>query len=247
MAHVVHCPECDTALKLREVPEAGRKIRCPSCSEVFAPPTRGASTTSERPERSRARRRDAADYDDRPRRRGPSRDRDYDDEYNDRPRRKSRGRDYEDDDYDEQPRRRKTKKSGFPIGWVLGAGGALVVVTLLILLLVNLLSEDKFTEKNFAKVKVGMTTTQVENLLGDPDDKADPGRQLNNLGKWVGMPMPVGMPYSEIWTWDNGFDENGMIYFDNNGKVMGWHAKFGSKTRTSISFPQIPQVPQPGR
>jgi predicted Zn finger-like uncharacterized protein len=34
---VTQCPACSTKLKLKEMPPQGKKLRCPKCSEVFAP------------------------------------------------------------------------------------------------------------------------------------------------------------------------------------------------------------------
>jgi predicted Zn finger-like uncharacterized protein len=35
---ITQCPACSTKLKLKEKPPQGKKLRCPKCSAVFAPP-----------------------------------------------------------------------------------------------------------------------------------------------------------------------------------------------------------------
>src|SRR5690242_1901878 len=74
---VLTCPSCDSPLRLSSRVEAGQKIRCPHCKEVFSPnpgirgkPPRRKEEYSDpdhRPRRQRA-------EEDRPRRRRRSRD-----------------------------------------------------------------------------------------------------------------------------------------------------------------------------
>jgi hypothetical protein len=50
MATVLTCPECDASLKLKAPPAPGKKIRCPKCEAIFAPPDDGDDRVSaERP------------------------------------------------------------------------------------------------------------------------------------------------------------------------------------------------------
>ena len=45
---ITQCPACNAKLKLKEQPPQGKKLRCPKCSEVFAPSGRGGKATPKR-------------------------------------------------------------------------------------------------------------------------------------------------------------------------------------------------------
>jgi hypothetical protein len=123
MPETITCPKCRSVLRL-PANFAGKKVKCPSCATVFAPPGSSAlpdveedfevvdedesRTAPRRPSRP-ARREEHDEPPPRPRAR--SRREEEDDDY-DRPRRRRRDFDDEDDDYD-RPRGRRGRDDDY--------------------------------------------------------------------------------------------------------------------------------------
>ncbi len=143
-ATTVLCPECNRALKIAGPLPAGKRIRCPECSAVFAPgdqtekkaaPVRPKNETPPPPVPvARVVDDDNADADRRPSRR---RARD-DDDMPARPRRRAAVDDDDDrdDDYEDRPRRSSRSKkppqhTGLVIGLIGGGVGLLLAVFVL--------------------------------------------------------------------------------------------------------------------
>jgi len=142
MSILIECPSCDKQLKAAEE-KHGKKIRCPSCQEVFTVP---AATKKSRPADAdddegfadkpiAARRRPAEDHDEVPHRSPRSR-RDDDDGYDD----------------DDEPRRRKgPQKKGSALPWILaGTGGGVVVLTGIVVAVILLTKGSGQPEKQRA-------------------------------------------------------------------------------------------------
>jgi len=163
------CPSCDKKLKTPEDAE-GKKIRCPGCQTMLvitedgleefedAPVRTGVKKAGAGPSRKRA---VDDDEDDEPRKKRRSRD-DDDEDDDDAPKSKRRSRDDDDDDDDDRPRKKK-KKRGIPMWvWLASGGGGLVVILLILFLFVF------GGGSNFDKIKEGMTSKEVTDILGEP-------------------------------------------------------------------------------
>src|SRR5262249_14357916 len=136
LATTLNCPDCGAVLKLADPVPAGKKIKCPKCTSVFAVPAREeparsairANGDSRLPIKKKPGSRDDV-HDDyeviRPKSKAVTKPR-VDDDY-DRDRDRDRDEDYDrDDDYD-APRRKK-KKKGKPVK----SGGKGLLIGLLI-------------------------------------------------------------------------------------------------------------------
>ena len=56
-----------------------------------------------------------------------------------------------------------------------------------------------FSESNFDRIVVGMTTSQVESILGLPIEKVPwPGKQ-GSMENWVYSESPLGLSYEQRW------------------------------------------------
>jgi len=148
MPTISACPNCDKKLKTPDGAE-GRKLRCPGCQAALVITEDGLAPAEGAVKARKGR--------------AASRDDDYEDEA---PRRSRRRSDDDEDDYeDEAPRRRSRKRSGGGIPmWVWLTGGGVLAAGLIILLLVLLLGGGN----KFGKIKEGMTSKEVTDILGEP-------------------------------------------------------------------------------
>jgi phage FluMu protein Com len=126
------CPNCSKVLRASARPPAGKKIKCPACSEPFVPELDDEEAATKIQDKPRVKakpapsRSDDDDADEKPRNKKSRADEDDDD----RPRKK-RSRDDDEDDEDDRPSKKNKKKSGGKMMMIilavvfLGGGGLL--------------------------------------------------------------------------------------------------------------------------
>jgi len=183
MSILMQCPSCDKQLKAAEE-KRGKKIRCPSCQEVFTVP---AATKKSRPAAAdddegfadkpmATRRRREEEDDELPRRSSRSRGREEEDD--EVPRRTSRSRrDDDEDDYDDRPRPRSRQKKGSALPWILAGSGAGVLVLSGAVVAVVLASKKPAADQQAqAKAPVGNVApvAQQQPPAGNPNQPAQP-------------------------------------------------------------------------
>lgn len=155
----VSCPACKVSLRLAALPAAGKKIRCPKCSEVFAP------QAPEEPEAVEEAVTEADDAPPPPRKAAAKAKPPIDDEDEEKPRRRRAA----DEDEDDRPKKKKAKQSSSPLVLILGG-----VVGLLFLGGVLFGSVYFFAPDLLGMKKAGPPPNNPGGPPGPPDGKGPP-------------------------------------------------------------------------
>jgi hypothetical protein len=111
--------------------------------------------------------------------------------------------------------RRRAKQGGVPLGvWLTaaGGGGLLLVVAVVLVLVFALGGSGKVTQENYAKLKPGMTESEVVAILGRPTETLD------------GVTLGFGGSSGKTMVWKDGLNSITVIFA--NGKVTGIRGNF---------------------
>jgi outer membrane protein assembly factor BamE (lipoprotein component of BamABCDE complex) len=227
MAIKCACPNCDRSYTLADN-MSGKTIRCKDCEKTFTVEDADEGVMSA----DDVRRKRTASVASGSSRGG------HDDDEDDKPRRRSKNRDEEDED--EGPPKKKKKQSGAPVGLIIGGGiGLLAIIAGVVVLIVLLAGGGSLTAANIAKLKEGMTESEVIALIGSPTQTIDIGA----LGGLLGA--PVGNGKELVWT--NQKDLTVNVSFEN-GKAkhiisLDLNNIFGGNP---LGNPKLPGVNPPG-
>jgi hypothetical protein len=227
MAIKCACPNCDRIYTLADT-MTGKTIRCKECEKTFTVADVDEGVMSA----DNARRNSSASVG------AGSAHLGRDDDEGDRPRRRSKDRDED----DQEEGRRKKKQNGAPVGLIIGGiVGLLAVIAGVVVLIVLLAGGGKLTSENIAKLKEGMTESEVIALIGSPTQTIDPQAPGPLAGR------PPSNARDMVWT--NQKDITVTVSFEN-GKVsrllvLDAGKIFAGDPRPPLGGAPNPQEPQP--